>query len=450
MNKMTDYRLKFRDIAKLLCFIYLIFAAGFSPNSAQAQGKIKIKGAVKIPLKTDSGNKQAIAEIIRLSEQHELDEVNKSVALLKNVSLKDLDASCRTFTQLQIQSAYYEVNNFLMNYPAMRKTLERDKTVKAASDYLLAVTKNNKGIAPAHDTLCTMMWVMQDFANMGYKKNSPLMKKHVAELMKLKIQNGWLQLQFTRKPGMKPEVEKTAKALVALFMAEYAPYDSMTKSSLETLDKLLLAETNKEGHLTDWFVGAAWAMTLYKKIGAQNLKAYQKAREELIFAALQGPDTFHSNAFMRGLTLMGLQGVIPESAYPYQKAKQEVLAAWNGKTFSSSAIIWSKEFNLSGRHSLMPAFALAGYGYGGKLFPFKNKTLSNCGLTSIEKNGNSVTVKSTAVPVIEWTTDDFRTVKSAPMKKQRKNTYTYNLANGTPFEIACSCKSYWYFTGWYK
>lgn len=415
-----------------------------------AETQIKIKGATKIPLKSENENKQKAASILKFSEQHELDEVNKSVALLKNVPLEDLDASCRNFTQLQIQSAYYEVNNFLMNYPAMQKTAERDKTVKAASGYLLSAAKKNNGIAPAHDTLCTMMWLIQDFANMGYKKDSPLMKKHVDALMKLKIQNGWLQLQFTHKPGMKPEVEKTAKALVGLFMAGYEPHDAVTRAPLETLDKLLLAETNKEGHLTDWFVGVPWAMLLYKKIGAQNLKAYQKARDELIFAAMQGPDTFHSNAFMRGLTLMALQGVIPESAYPYQKAKQEVEAAWNGKTFSSSAIIWSKEFNVSGRHSLMPAFALAGYGYEGKLFPFKNKTLSNCGLASIMKNGTAVTVESFSAPVIEWTADDFRTIKSSPMKKQRKNIYTYNLVNAAPFEISCHCKNYWYFSGWYK
>ncbi len=273
MNKMIDFRLKTKDIAKLLCLIYFVLMACALHGSVHAQTKLKTKGVMKIPLKMDSGDKQKISEIVKFSEQHEIDEVNKSVELLKNVPLKELDASCRNFTQLQIQSAYYEVNNFLMNYPAMQKTPERDKTVKAASDYLLSITKKNKDIAPAHDTLCTIMWLIQDFANMGYKKDAPLMKKHVDALMKLKIQNGWLQLQFTHKPGMKPEVEKTAKALVGLFMAGYEPHDAVTRAPLETLDKLLLAETNKQGHLTDWFVGVPWAMNLYKKIGAQNLKA---------------------------------------------------------------------------------------------------------------------------------------------------------------------------------
>lgn len=434
-----DRKLMIYFAAALVVFLHLT-------GGAQT---LKITGVKKIAMhEADESKKETYKTILNLSEQHELNKVNKSLGILKNVSLADIDASCRNFTKLHIQSSYYEIINFLMHFPVMQNTPEKEKTVKAAADYLLSVTKKNKGVAPAHDTLCTIMWNIQDFANLGYKKGSPLMKKHLNALMKLKIQNGWLQLQFTHKPGMKPEVEKTAKALVGLFMAGYTPYDATTRLSLETLDKLLLTETNKNGHEVDWFVGAAWAANLYKKIGARNLKAFQKARQELIFAALEEQGSFHSNAFMRGLTLMALQGMIPESSYPYWRAKQELEAAWNGGTFSSSAIVWSKEFNASGRHSLMPAFALAGYGYDGKLFPFKNTPLKNCGLKSIAKSGTKIVIQSTKPPVLEWTNDDFRTIQSKTMKKEKGSTYSYILSPVIPFQIALVCKNSIYFSGW--
>lgn len=434
---------------KFLIHIAALFVA-MSALPAETQTAVKTKDVVKIPLKVLQEDKEKYATILKTSEAYELQKVQEALSILKNVPPKDIDASCRNFTQLHIQSSYYEVNNFLMNFPLMQKTPELQKTAKDAQNYLLSITKKNKGLAPALDTLCTVMWLMQDFANMGYKKNHPVMKKHVAALMKLKIQDGWLQLQFTHKPGMKPEVEKTAKALVALLMAGYETSETQILASRKTLDNLLVSETNKKEHPVDWYVGVPWAMLLYKKIGTTNLKAYQKARAELIFAALQEPGTFHANAFMRGLTLMGLQGVVPESSYPYWKAKKELEASWNGKQFDSSAIVWSKEFNKSGRHTLMAAFALAGYGYGGKLFPFKNSPLKNCGLQSIKKEGLKIIVASTKQPVIEWTGDDFRTVQSKPMKKEKKNVYVSSLSSPFPFQIAVSCKEYYYFSGWHQ
>lgn len=434
---------------KFLIGAAAIFVA-VSALTSKTQTAVKTKGVGKITLKAPQENKEKYASILKAAESYELQKVTEAISILKNVPPKDIDASCRSFTQLHIQSSYYEINNFLMNFPAMQDTPERKKTVKAASDYLLSITNKNKGTAPALDTLCTVMWVIQDFANLGYKKNMPLMKKHINALMKLKIQNGWLQLQFTHKPGMKPEVEKTAKALVALLMAGYTPEKTQVQASRATLDKLLLAETNKKEHPVDWYVGVPWAMMLFKKIGTVNLKSYQKARADLIFAALEAPDTFHSNAFMRGLTLMALQGMIPESSYPYWKAKKELEASWIGTQFDSSAIVWSKEFNKSGRHSLMPAFALAGYGYNGELFPFKNSPLKNCGLQSIKKEGAKIIVASTKPPVIEWTGDDFRTIESRMMKKDKKNSYSYSLSSPFPFQIAIPCKNYTYFSGWYQ
>jgi len=329
-----------------------------------------------------------------------------------------------------------------------------EELAKEVLDWAMNVTAENGGIFPGFDAGCIGAYLVHGMISSGLPKDHELIKKMLESMKELRVPDGgWVVLDYSKakKPDGTPydisSTEVNPTMIAAFLKAGYSLNDSLIKQAIKANDGAILKSAYMKEYYPDYILGNAWSIILYKEIGISKFDAFRKARNELIDLVLAKPDP--NNTYIIGCALLALQGVIPNSSTPYRNSVSMMMNRYDKNTsrfLAGDSPIFGAEFSKTADSSLAPLFALKKVGYNKRWFNLSLPENPPCG--EITRVGDKMIVKSENPPDIEWTENDFITIKNATMNGG-SGSYEYTPP-AKPFHVVMNCTSYYWVSGWYS
>jgi hypothetical protein len=321
-------------------------------------------------------------------------------------------------------------------------------------DWAMNVTEKNGGVFPPYEAACAGGFFVLGMINHGLPRDHEYIKKMLEQLKGLRVADGgWVVLDFSKakKPDGTPydlsSTEVTPTVIAAYLKAGYPMNDSLVQKAIKANEEAILKSAYMKEYYPDYIFGNAESIMLFREVGITNFDAYKKARNELIDFTLAKPDP--NNTFLIATSLIALQGVIPETSKPYRNGFSMMMSQYDKNTslfLGGESPVFGAEFSKMAGNSMVPLLAIKGMGYKNGWYNLGFPENQPCG--EITRSGDKVIVKSANQPSIEWTGDDFITIKLGNMTGSG-GSYEYTLP-AKPFHVVMNCTSYYWVSEWYS
>lgn len=325
---------------------------------------------------------------------------------------------------------------------------------KEVFEWAMNVTEKNNGTFPDFDIACAGPRFVQGMINSGLPKDHEFIKNVLEQLKELRVADGgWVNLDYSKakQPDGTPysisSTEVNPEAIAAYLQAGYSLNDSLVEKAIKANDEAILKSAYMDQYYPDYIFGNAVSVILYREMGISNFDAFRKARNELIELILTKPDV--NDTYLIASALIALQGIVPETSTPYKNGFSTMIDQYdkNTSTFKSGpSPIFGEEFSMMPAHDLMPLLAIKGIGYKKEFFNLSLPENPPCG--EVTMAGDKVVVKSEKQPRIEWTEDNFITIKLDNMTASGGN-YEYTPP-AKPFHVVMNCTGYYWISDWYS